>query len=102
MRIALTLLLLLGTGSVAAEPTPALVLRHKWEVVSLAFSPDGKLIAGGAGFPGCIIFWDATTGKEVRRIEGEHVGDMLAFSPDGKILATVRNWKYGKAGGVVH
>jgi WD40 repeat protein len=102
MRIATAALLLVCAVSFAGVPTPVLVVNHKWEAVSVAFSPDGKLLAAGAGYPGCIIFWDATTGKEIRRIEGEHVGDAITFSPDGKILASVRNWKNGQAGGVVY
>jgi WD40 repeat protein len=55
---------------------------------SLAFSPDGRLLAA-AGRDRAIYLWDAATGKTVRRREG-HRGDVesLTFSPDGRRLAS--------------
>ncbi len=62
------------------------------------FSPDGKQIVGGAS-DGVVRLWDAATGKEIRRFEGNQ-GDLLgvAFAPDGKTVVsagedrTVRAW----------
>jgi WD40 repeat protein len=61
---------------------------------SLAYSPDGKLLAvGNTGDPtqsiGAATILDATTGQVVRVLPGE-MGWVfgLAFSPDGKRLAT--------------
>jgi WD40 repeat protein len=81
--------------------------RHADEVMCLAASPDGKLIASG-GKDWCIRLWDAATGKEVRRIEApagftDPEWDPISivsldFSPDGKTLVsgandtTVRLW----------
>jgi WD40 repeat protein/serine/threonine protein kinase len=63
----------------------------------LAFSPDGRLIAGIVHVTG-LGLWDAETGKAVGPIRphGVYIG-ALAFSPDGKRLATatpnkVRVW----------
>src|SRR5262245_1695360 len=81
-------------------PAPRFVVNHQREPVSVEFSPDGRILAAGAGYAG-IILWDAASGKEIRRIEGEAVGDMLSFSADGKTLASVRIWQQGKAGGVI-
>src|SRR6516162_7026789 len=66
-------------------------LRHTDNVLSLAYSPDGKLIASG-GSDDVICLWEADTGKEVRRLTGPHseVWD-VAFSPDGKLLAAASN-----------
>ncbi len=59
-------------------------------VLSVAFSPDGKMVAaGGAGRT--ISLWDAATGKELRRFPPLDRGQpaRVAFSPDGKMLASV-------------
>ncbi len=53
----------------------------------LAFSADGKLLAGGGPWTVCV--WDMTSGRTVRTYEG-HRGRVksVAFSPDGKRLAS--------------
>jgi Tol biopolymer transport system component len=54
---------------------------------SLAFSPDGRMLAT-AGHDGVVRLWALSTGTELRRV-GEP-GDRLtgvAFSPDGRMLA---------------
>lgn len=54
-------------------------------VASIAFSPDGKLIAHGS--EGAIVLRDAATAKEIRTIKNGPRIARLLFSPDGKILA---------------
>src|SRR5262249_35981486 len=49
----------------------------------LALSPDGRTLAV-SGYWGVLLL-DATTGRELHRIEGQYG---LVFSPDGKTLAT--------------
>ncbi len=69
-------------------------------VESVAFSPDGTLLAtsgrhiieASGATPGHIKLWDAKTG-ELKRDLGEHFGAVrsVAFSPDGKIMASAGN-----------
>jgi WD40 repeat protein/tRNA A-37 threonylcarbamoyl transferase component Bud32 len=60
---------------------------HAGPVWSVAYSPDGKLIASGSR-DGTAKVWDAQTGLEVLTFQGQ-AGDVLgvAFSPDGRLLA---------------
>ena len=58
----------------------------QWTTV--AFSPSGRLLAGG-GRHGVVKLWDATTRREVATLHGHSEGvRSLDFSPDGKTLAT--------------
>jgi WD40 repeat protein len=68
-------------------------------VNAVAFSPDGKTLAVGHGFPLDIVpgahvrsevrLWDVDAGKVLLTLKG-HQGSIggLAFSPDGLVLAT--------------
>jgi WD40 repeat protein len=61
-------------------------------VRALAFSPDGKWLAGGGGRPsrsGEVVLWDLATGQAARTIEGHRdYVYAVAFSPNGRFLAT--------------
>jgi WD40 repeat protein len=69
-------------------------------VESLAFNPDGSLLASGEGFDEPLVkLWDPGSGVLLRSLNGHtHAVDSIAFSPDGRILAsgsydgTVRLW----------
>jgi WD40 repeat protein len=59
----------------------------------IASSPDSKLFASVAfaidsPTGGYVTLWDATTGKEVRRLDGLAWGHSVAFSSDGNTLAS--------------
>ena len=67
-----------------------LFTEHTDWVASIAFSPDGRTLAGGEGrqYP-TIRLWDVATGEHKQILTGH--GDWitsLAFSPDGKTLAS--------------
>ncbi len=72
---------------------------HSDEARSVAFSPDGKLVASG-GRDDLILLWNVATGQPVGEPLRGHTGwvDAVAFSPDGKLLAsasedgTIRLW----------
>jgi WD40 repeat protein len=83
----------------AKERWTAPPLRDQ-RITALALSPDRKVLASGEGYlPSPVRLWDASTGKEMNRLEG-HRGwiSALVFWPDGKTLAsasgdqTIRLW----------
>ncbi|PWI64590.1 hypothetical protein PCL_09520 [Purpureocillium lilacinum] len=61
---------------------------HGSSVSSVAFSPDGKLVASGS-YDKTIKIWDAETGEVQRALagHGEWVRS-VALSPDGKLVAS--------------
>ena len=52
-------------------------------VLSVAFSPDGKLLASGSYYT---RLWDVQTGIYRQELGNGVDGKNLAFSPDGKTL----------------
>lgn len=53
------------------------------DVLGVAFSPDGKLVAS-CGFDGKVIIWDVATGKMIKKFDVQDSVFEVAFSPDGK------------------
>jgi WD40 repeat protein len=72
----------------AADPVLFVLKGHAGGATSVAFSPDGKLLAVGCN-DGSVKVWDTASGDELRRWQA-HDGTYcrVAFSPDGKTLAT--------------
>jgi WD40 repeat protein/serine/threonine protein kinase len=74
---------------------------HAEPTISLAFAPDGKLLASG-DWGGNLLLWDVAQRRPVlsRRVDAFALGS-LAFSPDGRRLVTggagcvVRFWDVG-------
>jgi WD40 repeat protein len=82
-----------------AQPSVKLFQQHVGSVSSLAFSPDGRTVASGAGDQ-AVKLWDVETGTACATLKGHKDRVMaVAFSPDGKTLATgsldytVRLWR---------
>ena len=61
---------------------------HRGNVSSVAFSPNGKILASGS-WDDTIKLWNPTTGQYLTTFHG-HNSDVntIAFSPDGDILAS--------------
>jgi WD40 repeat protein len=80
------------------EPRGALFIGQAVQTTSVAFSPDGRMLAS-AHSHGEIVLWDVTTGEQLEdplTTPGDYdyiYG--LSFSPDGKTLASS-----GSVGGV--
>jgi WD40 repeat protein len=65
--------------------------------VSVAFSPDGKILATSGQGRGCVDLWDVTTGRKIATLTvpgdavpygiADYVIQSLTFSPDGRMLA---------------
>ena len=95
----------LQTGEVIGQ-----LRGHKTPIGAVAFSPDGRLLASGAGaivgrqnmafIDNAIRIWDTENGKQLATFDGE-TGQVtcVVFSPDGATVAagnhfgTVRVWE---------
>jgi len=93
--------------------------RAMGSVASLAFSPDGTLLATcGSSFgdfsrvfesversgrlgtgPGRLKVWEVTTGTLQHDLLGHSHANAVAFSADGNLLASAGSWEDGRANG---
>ena len=72
--------------------TTAELPKEYGSATSLAFSPDGKILAGamktfGSGLTNTIFLWNPRTGEHIRTLTSTTTISRPVFSPDGKILA---------------
>lgn len=72
----------------AADAQIMVITGHTDRVISAAFSPDGQRIVTASDDKTARI-WDATTGREIRRLSG-HTDSLnyAAYSPDGRRIVT--------------
>lgn len=84
----LPVLLLALHGAAASGQFSGVAYVDSDQVLSVAYSPDGRFLAGG-GSAKAIKLWDARTGKVVHNLEakGSRGYRYIAFSPDGQTLA---------------
>ena len=62
---------------------------HSTQVLSMTFSPDGKIIASGSKDK-TVRLWDIHTAQTIATFKGHlHPVYAVAFSPDGKTLASI-------------
>ncbi len=68
------------------ELTP-ITLKHDAGVNSVAFSPDGKLLATGS-YDKTAKVWEMPSGRLIATLKHDNWVNSVTFSPDGKLLAT--------------
>ncbi len=79
------------------QPLGLPLIGHDAEVLSMAFSPDGKRLASGSA-DGTIILWDVATRRQLDPSPSGHEAavESVAFSPDGRILASGSCARFGE------
>jgi len=85
-------LLLACEGALAASVEGEIIrwdriLPHADQVISVAFSPDGRILATGS-YDTTVTLWRVADGAKIATLP--HAGSVtsVAFSPDGRVLAT--------------
>ena len=83
-------IVLISATAYAQKPKLIVQTGHYDGVHSVAFSPDGKILASSSA-DGTIRLWEVHTGQELRTLTEYGPASNVAFSPDGKILANANS-----------
>lgn len=89
-RAALGLLCTLLCASIVQAQRPELVVQtgHSAQVLSVAFSADGRFLAAGAR-ENAITLWETQTGEQLRSFKGHTQSvSSVVFSSNGRLLAS--------------
>ena len=81
----------IGLWDVAARKARYKLVRPGGRGInSIAFSPDGRVLAATAGAEGLIALWDVATRNNIADLPMVHspTVNVLTFSPDGEVLAS--------------
>jgi len=61
---------------------------HADDVESVAFTPNGKILASGS-WDNTVKLWNVQTGEVIRILNQKSAVRSVAISPDGQLLAVV-------------